>query len=60
MLLPPSPFQLIDNSPISEFLGGLNYFVPISFFISSGTAWLTAIGLYYIAQIVMRWLKAIE
>jgi hypothetical protein len=59
-ILPNSPFTYLENSPIAQFLGIINYFVPISYFISVGEIWLTAIAIYYIYQTVLRWIKAIS
>ncbi len=59
-VLPPSPFKLLDNSPIAKYLPGLNWLLPISEMIVIGEAWLTAIAVYYIYQIVLRWIKAVE
>lgn len=59
-ILPNSPFKIIDNSPIAEWLGTLNFFVPVSEIIAICEVWLVAIGIYYIYQIVLRWVKAIE
>lgn len=59
-ILPPSPFKLISNSPIAEYLPTLNFFIPIAEIIAITQVWLTAIGVYYIYQIVLRWIKAIE
>lgn len=59
-LLPNSPFKLIDNSPIKEFLPYINWFIPFDFIIATLTAWLTAIGVYYIYSVVLRWVKAIN
>jgi hypothetical protein len=58
-LLPPSPFQALDNSVIQPYLSGLNWFVPISQMLAAGELWLTAIGIFYIYQAVLRWIKAI-
>lgn len=60
ILLPPSPFKILDNSPIAKYLPTLNYFIPISEIVLSAEIWLVAIGLYYIYQIALRWLKVIE
>jgi hypothetical protein len=57
-ILPSSPFKYLDNSPIKDYLGIINYFIPLDFIISTGETWLTAIGIYYIYQIVLRWIKA--
>lgn len=59
-LLPPSPFELIDNTPVQDFLAGLSWIIPFTEIISILELWLTAIGLYYIASIVLRWVKAIN
>lgn len=59
-ILPNSPFSTIVNSPISEWLGTLNFFVPVSEILAISQTWLTAVGVYYIYQIVLRWVKAIE
>ena len=59
-VLPPSPFSLIDNSPIQPYLSGINWLIPVSSILAIGEAWLTAIGTYYIYQVVARWLKVIE
>lgn len=59
-LLPPSPFKLIDNSPIAEYLPTINYFIPVSEILAIGQSWLFCIGVYYIYQIALRWVKAIE
>lgn len=59
-ILPPSPFQILNNSVITEYLPYINYFVPISEVVVILQVWVTAIGVYYIYQIVLRWIKAIE
>lgn len=58
--LPSSPFNYLDSSSISEYLSGLNYFIPISTMISISELWLSSIGIYYLYQIAMRWVKAIN
>lgn len=59
-ILPPSPFQFLDNSVIKDYLPTLNYFLPIGEVIVIGEAWLISIGVFYGYQIVLRWIKAIE
>ena len=44
----------------SELLGYINYFIPLSEMVGISTAWLIAIGAYYMASVVMRWIKAIS
>ena len=58
-LLPDSPFQLLDYTPIADIIHYINYFVPLDFMLSVLTAWGTCIVLYYGYSIVLRWLKAI-
>lgn len=59
-VLPPSPFTIVDNSPLKPYLGYINYFVPFDECINLLQLWLVAIGSYYLYQIVLRWIKAIE
>lgn len=60
-LLPNSPFNYVVNSSvISPYLGYINYFVPVAEILAILEAWCVAIGTYYIIQIVLRWVKAIE
>lgn len=58
--LPDSPFKLLDNSAISEYIDSLNYFFPISEMLSVCELWLVAIATYKLYEIVLRWIKAIE
>lgn len=57
-LLPPSPFTVLDNSPIKPYLDVVNYFIPLDYIVTTGETWLTAVGIFYIYQIVLRWIKA--
>jgi hypothetical protein len=59
LILPSSPFTILDNSPIAEYLPTLNYFIPVNSIISILELWLTAVSVYYVSQIILRWLKAI-
>lgn len=59
-ILPKSPFSMISNTPIAEFLPTLNFFIPVAEIIAIGQAWLLVIGAYYLYQIVLRWIKAIN
>ena len=59
-VLPTSPFtEWLDKLGNLPYLGWLNYFVPFNDFITIGTAFLGAVALFYVYQIVMRWLKVI-
>lgn len=59
-LLPASPFEILDNSPIGQYLPVINWFVPVQSIVNTLTAWITAIATYYLVQIILRWAKAIE
>ena len=60
LLLPDSPFKLLDSSPIAPYLSGINWLVPVGLMLDIGTSWLLAISIYNIYQIAMRWLKMID
>lgn len=63
-IFPDSPFivlnDLAGNSVISEWLGYLNWFVPINTFVAILEGWLACIAMYYVWQIILRKLGAIE
>lgn len=59
-LLPKSPFKWIQGTGFEELLGQINYFIPISDFVSMLELWLVAVGVYYLYSIWARWVKAIE
>ncbi len=63
-LLPDSPFKILDDmtatGQIAEWLGMVNWFVPIYSFIGILEAWLVCIAVYYVWQIVLRWLNVVE
>ena len=58
-LLPPSPFNVINEIEI-PFLESLNWVIPISFFVNLLTYWTLAIGLYYVLQVILRWVKVVD
>lgn len=59
-ILPSSPFKILNNSAIASYLPTINYFIPVSDIISIFDAWILAVGGYYLYQIVLRWIKAVE
>lgn len=62
-LFPESPFVILDELSQSDFytwLQYLNWFVPVSSFVTILETWLTGIALYYVYQIALRWIKVIE
>lgn len=60
--LPTSPFsKFIDTLEIKqEWLGYLNWFLPIGFFLKVMGAWLGAIALFYAYSVILRWVRAIS
>lgn len=59
-ILPRSPFRsFIDDLAVSEWLGVLNWFVPVGTLLSIATAWGVAIGVFYAYQLILRWSKAV-
>ena len=60
-ILPKSPFVFLESNPqIKEILSFLNWFIPIDTMIALTESWLTAIGIYYVVQAILRWAKIIE
>lgn len=62
-LFPASPFLFLQNlasdSAMSSILGMLNWFIPVYSFVAIMETWLAGVGLYYVYQIVLRWIKAV-
>jgi len=59
-LLPDSPFTLIDNSPIADYIGWFNWIIPMDEIIAILQLWGTAILVYYAWVVILRWVKAVE
>lgn len=59
MLLPTSPFKAFSSISI-PYLDTLNWVLPISFMVTILGYWVGAIALYYVIQVVLRWIKIIE
>jgi hypothetical protein len=61
VFLPDSPFQsFLEHIGKIPFLGYLNYFVPVAEIIAVTQLWVTAVGLFYLVQLALRWVKMIE
>ncbi len=59
--LPDSPFATVQiPDEVRRILGYVNYFVPIGAMLAIGTGWLSAIGIYYLYQTILRWAKTIK
>lgn len=59
-LLLDSPFQMLDNSPISKYLVYINYFVDFAFIVDTLTLWLVAVAGYYTYSVILRMIKTID
>ena len=63
-LLPESPIvsglEAAETFSFSQWLPFVNWFVPFGTILQITGVWLTAIALYYVYQIVLRWVKVIE
>lgn len=61
---PPSPFTFLSEMSIdpqlAEWIGFLNWFIPVNSFVAILEVWLTCILVYYVWQIILRWVKVIE
>lgn len=58
-LLPSSPFKILDGIDI-PYLDTLNWVIPVDFMIIVLGYWVGAIALYYVVQVILRWIKVIE
>ena len=63
-LFPESPLhpliQSLENSAVVDWLGYVNYFVPVAQMLGILSVWLTCVAAYYVYQIIMRWIRVIE
>ena len=60
-VLPDSPFKdIINNTDIQQYLGYINWFVPVGTILKILTAWLVAVAAYYLVSVILRWIKAID
>lgn len=60
-MLPNSPFADVEiPQEVYQILGYVNYFIPIRAMLAIGASWLAAIGVYYLFQVGLRYVKAIK
>lgn len=60
-LLPDSPFASVKIQSISsKYLGHLAWVIPFETLLTILGGSLVAVGTYYLYQIILRWVKAIE
>lgn len=58
--LPLSPFRNLINYLEGIDFGWFNWFFPVQAILHILGLWLTAITIFYVYQIILRWLKVIE
>ena len=58
-ILPSSPFLIIENIEI-PYLNYLNWIIPVNEMVVILTYWISAIAVYYIVQVILRWVKVIQ
>ena len=59
-VLPHSPIQrYLASFADLPYLSWLNWFIPVAEILTICETWLVAIGLFYLYQIILRWVKAI-
>lgn len=58
-LLPDSPFVYVMNLE-SDWIGYINYFLPMNAMVAHIELFLVAVAIYYVIRIALRWAKAID
>lgn len=59
--LPDCPFEgYIAATVDNDILQYVNWFIPVQDFIVIGETWLISIGVFYLYQVIYRWLKIVE
>lgn len=62
-LFPTSPFVILDelsSSEVYDWIKMLNWFIPVTSFVGILETWLSCVAIYYVYQVVLRWIKVIE
>lgn len=60
-LLPTSPFSNIElPKPVQDLLGYVNYYVPFNDMYFIAASWVACISFYYIYQLILRKISAIN
>ena len=62
--LPESPIVSAlgeaGSSPVDSWMPYVNWFVPFRSIVGILATWSAAVGVYYLVQIILRWVKVIE
>ena len=62
-IFPTSPFVILDelsSTEIYSWIQMLNWFIPVTSFVGISETWLSCVAVYYVYQVVLRWIKVIE
>lgn len=63
-IMPSDPLKPLINQlsvgSLSEYIGYINYFFPVGFFLKAFSAFLVSLAAYYIVIVVLRWIKAVS
>jgi len=59
-ILPNSPFSNLSFAVFTPYLGFINWLIPVGQMVSFLTAWGTAVLIYYIYSVVMRFTQVID
>lgn len=56
--LPKSPIVWLESNPVvSEYMGFVNWFIPVYTFVSMTELWVSACVTYYGIKLILRWTK---
>lgn len=58
--LPDSPFSSVDFSPINQFLGYINWLIPVGLFVTFLGLWTSGVLIYYVYTIILRVTQTID
>jgi hypothetical protein len=59
-LLPGSPFQIISTSDVAEYLGYLNWIIPVDALLTISMYWVGALAVFIIYSVILRWIRVIS
>ena len=62
-IFPTSPFVVLDELSSTEIYSWIqmrNWFIPVTSFVGILETWLSCVAVYYVYQVVLRWIKVIE
>lgn len=60
-VLPKCPLYYFESIPeVKKYMAYVNWFIPVESMITIATGWLSCILVYYVFQVVLRWIKVIE